>query len=93
MSNNEKEIEEQLKELSDLEDKIRNDIEKYNRLSSQIDTCTRLALMTADYEKYDDDEDRLTHDQCVKNSDYPPRPRIHAPDAYYWFPSAICSGF
>lgn len=83
-------IEKQLQELSDLEEKIRQDVAKYNRLSSKLDTNMRLALMTASCTK---DDDEQTHDQCVEHRDFPPNPYIDAGGADYWFPSSICIGY
>ncbi len=101
MSNkiSEYEIHESLKRLSELESKIKSDIESYNRLSSQLDTNKRLALLSSSVDEdskselEEELEEKMTHDEYVQRNDYPPSPWIKTFGADCWFPSDICLGY
>lgn len=91
----EKEIQNSLKEIAELEARIRSDIATYNRLAGQADTEQRLALLSASSSRDNSDDENhknMTHDQYVQDIesyDGPPYSSIDAPDAYHWFPSSV----
>ena len=88
MSNlNEKELQEKLQELAELEATITAGIKKYNLSANQLNFNRRLALMSAEIEK-DDTEEGASYDEMAYDNQ--PYSNIYAPDAYNWFPSDIC---
>jgi hypothetical protein len=100
----EKEIQESLKRIADLDVQIKANIAEYNRLSGLANTAKRFALLTANsyMEDYDDeDEDDgggnakpiKTHDEYMEDRDCPPSPSVNSFGADAWFPSSICLGY
>ena len=87
----EKETQDQLVKIAELDARIRADIAEYNRLSSLANTEQRLALMSArSYLEDEDNDEALTHDEYMEQRDCPPNPRIKTFGAEMWFPSAVC---
>jgi hypothetical protein len=95
MSLSEKEIQDSLIEIANLEARIRADIATYNRLAGQADTEQRLALLSASSSRNDSDDEEhknMTHNQYVEeveSYDGTPYASITAPNAYHWFPSSV----
>ena len=94
----EKETQDQLAKIAELDARIRADIAEYNRLSSLANTEQRLALMIAesyleDERDEDDESEPLTHDEYMAMGECPPNPRIRTFGAAAWFPSSICIGY
>lgn len=93
------------KDLNEERKKICEIIEAYNKLAKETNFNSRLALLTAEVDDYDlqDDEDlseeekkekeEIDYEQKARNSTYGPYVSINAPEADCWFPSAICEGY
>ncbi len=90
----EKETQERLAKIAELDARIKADIAEYNRLSSLANTEQRLALMSArSYLEEEDGDESMTHDEYIEQCDCPPNPKIRTFGAEMWFPSAICIGY
>jgi hypothetical protein len=87
-------MQQKMEELSLLEEEIKSKIEKYNKLSTEVDNSCRMALLTAESYKnaYDEDEDTsdMTHENFIRHVADRPTSHIYRPNATAWFPSSIC---